>query len=172
MKRLRARLRRDDGFGLTELVVAMAVLNIGLLALLGAFINGVTTTSHNGRVATASTLADSQLELYRALTYSNILLDASTIPATAPYTADRAYSASQVTGTCPGSVSTNPNCSASRTITGPDHGTYEIDTYITTTAPTNGRTVKQITVVVRDTRALSGPALVRRTSIFDASTAT
>ncbi len=161
----------DEGFGLVELVVAMAILNIGLLALLGAFVSGVTTTRHNSRVATASTLADSQLELYRALTYSNILLDTSTIPATAPYTADVAYSATQVTGSCSGAIASNPNCSATQTVTGPDHGTYEIDTYITSTTPANGRTAKQITVVVRDTTALSGPPLVRRTSIIDVSAA-
>ncbi len=172
MKRLLARLRTDGGFGLVELMIAMVMLNIGLLALMAAFVNGVITSRRSGRVATASTLADSQLELYRALTYSAIAIDPSSIPSSAPYTTDAAYSASLVTGTCSGQVSANPQCNASRTLTGPDHGTYEVDTYIVGLTPQNGRQTKQVTVVVRDTKRLNGPALIRRSSLFDASTGT
>jgi Tfp pilus assembly protein PilV len=168
--RLLARLRSDGGFGLVELLVAVIMLNIGLLALLAAFVNGIVTTRRASRVATASTLADTQMELYRALTYPVIALDPSSIPASSPYTTDGAYSASQVTATCSGSVSTNPQCNASRTVTGPDHGGYRIDTYIVYMTPTNGRQTKEVTVVVRDTRQLSGPPLARRASVFDQST--
>jgi Tfp pilus assembly protein PilE len=170
--RLIARLRSEGGFGLVELMSAMVVLNIGLAALLAAFTNGILTAKRSGRVATASTLADTQIELYRALTYSAIALDPSSVPTSGPYISDSAYSASQVTGTCAGAVSSNPQCNASRTMTGPDHGTYEIDTYIGWFTPTNGRPAKQVTVVVRDTNNLSGPALVRRSTVFDESTGT
>jgi Tfp pilus assembly protein PilV len=172
VKRVLARLRSDGGFGLVELMIAMLILNVGLLSLMAAFANGIVTTRHGGRVATASTVADTQLELYRALTYSAIALDPSTIPASAPYTSDSAYSASQVTATCTGQVSSNPQCNASRTVTGPDHGTYQVDTYIVFLTPPNGRPVKEVTVVVRDTQSLSGPALARRSSLFDEATGT
>ena len=172
VKRLLSRLRSDGGFGLVELMIAMVVMNIGLLSLLAAFANGVVTTRRAGRSATASTLADSQIELYRALTYSVIALDASSIPSTAPYTADKAYNASQVTATCSGQVSSNPQCNASRSVTGPDHGTYKVYTYIVWLTPTNGRQVKQVTVAVYDAAHTSGPALARRASVFDESTGT
>jgi Tfp pilus assembly protein PilV len=160
----------EAGFGLVELLVAMVVLNVGLLALLGAMVSGTTTVRHASRIATASTLADTQMELYRALTYGAIALDPSTIPATAPYTTDTAYSSSQVTGTCSGAISSHPECNASRTVTGPDHGSYEVDTYIVYTTPSSGRPVKLVTVAVRDVRNLSGHPLARVVSSFDQST--
>jgi Tfp pilus assembly protein PilE len=170
VKRLSARLRAEGGFGIVELMIAMTVLNIGLLALMAAFANGVTTSRRASRAATASTLADIQMELYRALTFGAITLDMSSVPVSAPYTTDAAYSSSMVTGTCSGAVSANPQCNASRTVTGPDHGTYRLDTYIVPMTPENGRTAKQVTIVVRGAQQLSGPALARRSSIFDEST--
>ena len=168
--RLRKLLRVDDGFGLVELLVAIVVLNIGLVAILGAFISGSKAVRRASRIATATTLADTQMELYRALTYSAIALDPSTIPVVTPYTTDVAYSSSQVTATCSGSVSTNPQCNASRTVTGPDHGTYRIDTYIVSRTPTGGRAVKLVTIVVRDTTSLTAVALSRQASSFDSAT--
>ena len=109
------------------------------------------------------------MELYRALTYSAIALDPSSVPVSGSYVSDSAYSGSQVTATCSGEVSSNPQCNATRTVTGLDHGTYEIDTYIVLYTPTNGRPLKKVTVVVRDTTRLT-PALVRRQSFFDEST--
>ena len=172
MKRLRQRLHSEGGFGLVELLIAMVMLNISLLALMAAFANGLVTTRRAGRSATASTLADTQLELYRALTYSAIALDPSSIPGAAPYTTDKAYNPSQVTATCSGPVSSNPQCNASRSLTGPDHGTYIVETYIVWLTPVNGRPVKQVTVAVYDSKSVTGPALARRSSLFDASTGT
>ncbi len=164
--------RAEEGFGLVELLIAMVLLNIGLIAIMGAFVTGSKAVRRASRVATASTIADTQMELYRALTYGAIALDPTSIPGTSPYTTDSAYSASQVTATCSGSVSSNPQCNASRTLTGPDHGTYRVDTYIVLRTPTGGRAVKLVTIVVRDTAALTGPALARQASSFDQSTGT
>jgi Tfp pilus assembly protein PilE len=169
-RRLLGILRGEGGFGLVELLVAIIILNIGLLALLAAMASGTTAVRRASRLATASTLADKQMELYRALTYSAIALDSTTLPATAPYTTDSAYSASQVTATCSGTVATNPQCNASQSVTGPDHGTYRIDTYIVYYTPTSGRAVKRVTIVVRDATHLSGIVLARAASSFDLST--
>jgi type II secretory pathway pseudopilin PulG len=170
-RRLLARLRRADGLGLVELLIAMMILNIGLLALMGAFVSGSKAVRLAGRTSTAATLADTQLELYRALTYGAIALDPSSIPATAPYTTDSSYSSTQVTLTCPlGTYTSYPQCNASRTVTGPDHGTYRVDTYIVSRAPTGGRSIKSVTVVVRDSSSLTGPALARASTSFDQST--
>lgn len=163
-------VRRCDGFGLVELLVAMLILNIGLLALLGAFVSGTTAVRRASRIATATTLADTQMELYRALTYGAIALDPASVPVSAPYTTDTAYSTSQVTATCSGAVATNNQCNASRTVAGPDHGSYRIDTYIVYSTPPSGRQVKLVTIAVRDTTNLTGRALARETSSFDQST--
>ena len=148
----------------------MVILNVGLIAIMGSFVTGSQSIRRASRIANASTLADTQMELYRALTYGAIALDPSTVPSTAPYTTDSAYNASQVTATCSGAVPSNNQCNASRTVTGPDHGTYRVDTYIVLRTPTGGRVVKLVTVVARDSTNLTGPPLARRASSFDQST--
>lgn len=144
----------------------MTMLNIGLLAVVASFSSGIVSLNRAGRVTTGAVLADGQMELYRALTYNAIQLDPATIPGTAPYTTDAAYSASQVTGACSGNP---PQCNASRQATGADNKTYRIDTYIVTVTPTGGRPVKKITVVVRDYNNLT-LTFARQVSTFDQST--
>ena len=77
MRLLRA--RKQDGFGLIELLMAMTILNIGLLAIVAAFNSGAVAIRRASRISTASALADSQMELYRALTYTSIALDSTTL---------------------------------------------------------------------------------------------
>jgi type II secretory pathway pseudopilin PulG len=169
-----SRLRGDAGFGLVELLIAMVLLNIGLLAIATAIVSGTTTVRRSSRHATASALADAQMELYRALTYSSIALDSTSVSATdTTYRNDSALSGSisndiTTTSGCTGL----PNqCVPSRTVTGPDHGTYRVDTYIVSSTPTSGRALKLVTVVVRDSSNLSGNPYVRIASTFDLSTA-
>jgi prepilin-type N-terminal cleavage/methylation domain-containing protein len=91
--RLLRKLREDEGFGLVELLIAMLILTIGLLALLSAFVSGATTLRRSSRIATASTLADRQMELYRALTYGAITLNSAAVSATdSTYSGDAALS--------------------------------------------------------------------------------
>ena len=162
-------MRDEHGFGLIELLIAMTILNVGILAIVAAFNAGIVTLKRAGQVSTGSVLADQQMELYRGLTYDQILLTASTIPSGAPYTTDAAYSASQVTGTCGGGTPANA-CNASRSTTGPDRHTYRVDTYIVTNNPTaSSRVVKQVTVVVRDGNN-TNKVWARETSTFDCST--
>jgi Tfp pilus assembly protein PilV len=172
---VRVRLRQEAGFGLIELLMAMTILNVGILALVAAFNAGAVATRRAGKLSTAAVLADKQLELYRALTYGSIALDASSIPASTPYTTDSAYSATQVTTTC--TTPLPPECNPSRVVdstttpASPDRQAYRVDTYIVNTTPTaSSRTVKKVTVVVRDGRNLPR-VLARVTSTFDCSTA-
>jgi Tfp pilus assembly protein PilV len=166
---VRKRLRADqEGFGLVELLIAMVILNVGLLAILASFQAGIVTLSRASRVTTAAVLSDQQMELYRAITYANIRLASASIPGTAPYTTDAAYSASQVTGTCSGPPYAD-ECNASRIATGADNKSYRVDTYIVQTTPSGGRPVKQVTIVVRDGGNLSR-VYVRQASTFDQST--
>jgi hypothetical protein len=116
------------------------------------------------------------MELFRAIKYDSIALDSTTLGST-----DNTYKCDVALGTsCPNSTSGEvtttcgsplPNeCNPSRTVTGADRKSYRVDTYITTTTPTNGRSVKLVTVVVRDSRNLSGRPLARVGSTFDQST--
>jgi Tfp pilus assembly protein PilV len=163
------RVADDWGFGLVELLISMVILNIGILAIVAAFNAGIITLSRASRVTTASVLADQQMELYRAITHDSIRLAAATIPATAPYTTDTAYSASQITTPACSGPSYPDECNASRTATGADNKTYRVDTYIVAATPTGGRPVKQVTVVVRDATNTSR-VYVRQASSFDEST--
>jgi type II secretory pathway pseudopilin PulG len=165
------RLRADqDGLGLIELLIAMVILNIGLLAIIASFQAGIITLSRASRVTTAAVIADQQMELYRAITYESIRLDSQTIPTAAPYTSDTAYSGTQITTPDCGDFPPYPDeCNASRSVTGADNKPYRLDTYIVQTAPTGGRTVKQVTIVVRDELNLS-KVYVRQASSFDQST--
>ncbi len=172
MSHVRARVREQSGFGLIELLMAMTVLNIGILAVVAAFNAGIVSVRRATLTGTATVLADQQIELYRALTWDQIRLESSTIPSGAPYTTDSAYSASQVMGACTGSPLPN-ECTASRTVSGsqsPDHHAYRVDTYIVNENPTSSaRTVKRVTVVVRDGVNLN-KVWVRQASTFDCST--
>ena len=173
--RLRAtrRLRSEEGFGLVELTIAMAMMAIALLVLVAALSSGEVTLQRAGAAGTAGTLADRQMEKYRAIKYASIMLDTSTTTAASTdsvYNGDSAYSATQVTGTCTLTSWPDP-CNPKQTpVTGPDNRQYRVDTYITTYTPTGGRALKVITVVVRDLNHLTGPPLSRLQSRFDVST--
>ena len=168
------RLRSEGGFGLIELLIAMLMLNIGLLAVVAAFSSGIVSLNRASRITTAAVLADQQMELYRGLKYCAIRLDDGSLPGPAPYSSDAAYSGSQVldTALCGGvaqpCASGPPNeCDASRDVTGPDGRRYRVDTYIVYETPSGGRELKQVTVVVRDGDQLTAGGLVRVSSGFD-----
>jgi type II secretory pathway pseudopilin PulG len=163
---VRKLLRREGGFGLIELLLAMTMLNIGLLAVVAAFSSGIVSLNRASRITTAAVLADGQMELYRALTYAAIRLEPSSIPTIAPYTTDTAYDPSQVTAACAGPPA---ECNASRQAIGADGKTYRLDTYIVSVTPTGGRPVKKVTVVVRDYNNLT-VTFARQVSTFDQST--
>ena len=143
--------------------MAMTILNIGILATVAAFNSGIVTLHRSGMISTASVLADKQVELYRSLTYGSIALDSSSIPATTPYTSDAAWSSSPVTTTC--TTPLPPECNASRTVTGPDHHSYRIDTYIHAEYPNGGDEVATVFVVVRN-GATPAQILARSASTF------
>ena len=171
-----ARLKSEGGFGLIELVIAMAMMAIALLALVAALASGIVTLQRSGAAATAGTLADKQMERYRAVKYTDIRLDTALVSgggganSDSTYTADSAYSASQVTATCPTVPSVPVECKPIQTVTGPDNRPYRVDTYIVYQTPTGGRQLKLITVVVRNPQKLSGPPLARLQSRFDEAT--
>jgi Tfp pilus assembly protein PilV len=174
---LRQRLRENSGFGLIELLMALTMLNIGILAIVAAFNSGALAVNRASRQSTAASLADKQMELYRSLSWAAIGLDS-----TALATVDNTYKCdSALGGACPNATtgeytvaacsgSTAPQCVPQQsTLTGADRHKYRVDTYITTTTPTGGRPVRVVTVVVRDPLQLAGRPLVREASTFDQS---
>ena len=181
---MRVRLRCEQGFGLIELLMAMVMLNIGILAVVAAFNTGILTLNRASRISTGAALADAQMELYRALPYASIALDSTSLGTVDDtYKCDAALGAScpnstsaEVTTNCTGSPVPN-QCNPSRPVTGADRKKYRVDTYIilstaSTSPPTppNGRPVKIVSVVVRDANNLSARPFAREASTFDQST--
>ncbi len=191
---LRARatraLRGEDGFGLIELTIAMVMLSIALLALVAALSSGVVTLQRSGAAGTAGTLADRQMEKYRALKYGSIMLDSTavtTASGNSTYTTDPGRDAGnptaawdsdpthRVTGTCTLTSWPDP-CNPIQNLSGaqtPDKRPYRVDTYITYYASTGtyvGRQLKVVTVVVRDPNKANAPNLARLQSRFDQAT--
>jgi len=181
------KLREEHGFGLIELLIAMVVLNIGLLALVAAFQSSAFALRRASHISTAATLADTQMELYRGLTYAQIVLDPTLLSAV-----DNTYKCDSTLGSsCPNSTSTEQTgsctgpaeaCNPSRVVTNyGDRYAYRVDTYIVSVTPSNcstisplppagcnspGRLQKKVTVVVRD-KARLGKTFARATSTFD-----
>jgi type II secretory pathway pseudopilin PulG len=167
---VRKRLRSEGGFGLVELLIAMVMLNIGLVAVVAAFSSGIVSLNRASRITTAAVIADQQMELYRALTHASIRLDTGAVGTTdAKYRDDPVLGGSTtglVTASCPGAPD---ECTPSRKVVGADRRDYRLDTYITEYTPDGGRAVKKVTVVVRDWNNLA-VTFARQASTFDLST--
>ncbi len=179
-----SRARDSAGFGMVELIAAMGVMAVGVLAVFAMFHTGLTQLNRASVVSTAAAIADSEMENFRAIKYEAIGLASAAVTAsdsTYKTKSGGAYlavssPANQVNSTvvvaaCPA----NP-CTASvptKTATGADGKTYRVDTYVTWQAVTNqngveGRNVKLVTLIVRDNTTLRTYARVA--SSFDQST--
>jgi len=172
-------LRSEEGFGLIELLISMMMLNIGLLAIVAAFNSGAIALKSAGEVSTASVVSDKQMELYRALKYTEIALDSSAVATANTDTTYQCDLANKVdpAGACGGGnqqtqqlkicATMTPQCNPRQTVTGPDQRSYRVDTYVVAQTPPTGRTVKLVTIVVR--RGSDLHVLARVSSSFDQS---
>ena len=88
---MKRRIREEAGFGLIELLIAMVMLNVGILALVAAFNSGIVALSRSSQVSTAAAIADQKMELYRGLTYDCIYITAA--GTSANWTGDSAQAA-------------------------------------------------------------------------------
>jgi type II secretory pathway pseudopilin PulG len=190
------RLRAEEGMGLVELLAAMVILTIALLALLAGYGSAFTSLRLSSQKTTASQLANSQMELYRALPYSNIGLDDATVQdigddSSSDYNAtysedvalDGAIDTSGVqapSGTvndvtisnCSSVVFPSQACLPVQTVTANDHNTYEIDSYVVdvqaeSTTTGVSWTERVVTIVVRNPGVTGDPELLRISSAFD-----
>jgi Tfp pilus assembly protein PilV len=92
------RARSEAGFGMVELMAAMTIMLVGLLAVFGLFQAGIVQIRRASTATTAGAIADAEMERYRARLYSTIGLDNADIatvvadPTLGPaYTGDEAY---------------------------------------------------------------------------------
>lgn len=169
----RSALTEEAGFGLVELLIALMILVIGILAIVAGFSAGAAALVRANRIATGSVVADKRMELYRALGYTQIGLDQSlenAAAATTPYSTDAAF----ISDSAPNAADKVDKltcadkewCAPSLDVPGPDGRSYRLDTYIVLTNPAGGRQVKQVTVVVRDVSD-GLRVLARQISTFD-----
>ena len=187
-----ARDRSEDGFGLIELLIAMLVMALGIMAIVAGFSSGMVALSNASRTGTAGTLADKQMEAYRALPYSSIRLRSTPTPATPtrPTRGDPAYdSRTRLPHRRNVVPSSTPTCTPVQTqasgLTGarrpelsprhvhrlelPASATLTGDVRVAACSGGGARPVKKVTVVVRD-GATPSKTYVRETSTFDAAT--
>jgi type II secretory pathway pseudopilin PulG len=177
---MRTHAHDESGFGMLELLMAMVMLNVGILAIIAAFSSGNTALARASRVSTAAAIADVQIEAYRGLIYDNIVLaktewDAALLDTS--YKADTVYvnKVQPIVSPTPNFVVTTPcptsasACDPSYTTTGADRRSYRVDTYLYYETPTSGGQLKVITVVVRPA-ADPTRFYARVSSTFDPST--
>lgn len=70
------RAREEKAFGLIELLFAMVMLNVGILALVATFQSGALAIGRSAYASNASAVADKTMEVYRALENKAIYLSA------------------------------------------------------------------------------------------------
>jgi uncharacterized protein (TIGR02598 family) len=107
----------EEGFGLIELVIAMSVTSVALMALVAAMASGTVAIKRAANITTAATIAETQMEAYRAMTSRDIGVDiaAGTVSALdATYKADSACYDSSTAKDC-----TQAGVSASKALIGP-----------------------------------------------------
>ena len=178
---MRIRLKGEAGQGLIELLAAMVVLSIALMALMAGYDTAFLSLHQSAQKSIASTLANQQLELYNAFSYSKVGLDATTL--TNIQTAGASYDATYVSDKASldntandadvpiASCGATPNCYPVQTAIGSDHRNYRLETFvrdITNTSVSNiSWTTREVTVIVRDPSTAGSPELLRLTTAFD-----
>lgn len=96
---VRTRASREDGFGMVELIFAVVILNLGILALMGAFNAGVLTLRRSAATSNGTAVADKVMEVYRDTRNCGIYLtggtgnDVSGLPAGIPNSTSSYYTA-------------------------------------------------------------------------------
>ena len=160
---MRRLAKTETGFGLIELLIAMTVMVIAIMAIVAAFGSGMVALNHASRASTAATLADIKMESFRSMPYASIL------------------------PTCASTASAADTCFSTGTPQpGPDGKTYRLDwavgfecpvgtlsgTPLTATCTGTGapRPVKRVTIVVVADPQSTPPTTFSETSTFDPAT--
>jgi hypothetical protein len=155
---------------LVELLIAMTFLAIAVGALMAIYGSTAVSLRHTSVQGNAHTLVDKQMETFKTLPYSGLAINTSTIPTSDPYVTNppsNLTTGQQVTITS-GQIG-GGTVAATQTVTGPDNGSYRIDTYAYKTATGSGYDeFIQITVAVRSiSGGVVGPIRAQATSAFN-----
>ena len=120
--------RDESGFGLIELLIAMVVLQVALLALVGAFGAGSFALGRASKINTAAVMADQQMELYRSMPYDAIGLDTAGAPTTGTYIGDTTVCPASQTPVCGNTGPVNNTGTSTWSCTAAS-GTSSVSTY-------------------------------------------
>ena len=169
---------------MVEMLIALTILTVAIASLIAVFTASAVSLRRAGQKGTALVLADTQMERYRTKGFTNVRIDGTLIPTTGTYvtansgdstippSTGQAAAGQNGDDTCPTS-SEPPECLPVQTVTGPDHRSYRVDTYVnyvnndatlSILTPASGLTLKRVTIVVRD--GTTGTILVREQSAF------
>ena len=161
---------------LLELIVAVVVLSVALLALMAGYDSAFLSLHKAAQKSSAATLAQNQLELYSALSYSAIGLDTTTLSSVkasdSTYTSDEAAldNAASATDHTISGCGTSTQCLPVQTLTGSDHKAYRVETFVRDVSGVafSGRSERVVTVLVRDPSATGTPEVTRMSAAYDA----
>jgi Tfp pilus assembly protein PilV len=167
------RLRNEEGFLLIELIAAVVILSVALLALLGAYDEAWFSLRSGAKDSSAGMIANNQLELYASLQYSSIGLDATTLTSTKA--SDTTYASDEAALPGTGTDATISGCGGSaqclpvQTVTGADGKSYRLETFIRTIPNPAASAWKEkvVTVIVRDPSKTGSPKVVTLQTAFD-----
>jgi Tfp pilus assembly protein PilV len=178
------RLREEHGMGLIELIAAMMVITIALLALMASYDQAFFSLHNAARKTAAASLAETQLELYNALPYTSIGLSSSLV--TTAKASDAYYSTDETALTPSGTTEVSyAGCTTSlaqckpvqASVTGSDGKHYRVETFVRdisqaltcqgVTGSCGTTTERDVTVVVRDPNVSGTPKVYTVTAAFD-----
>jgi prepilin-type N-terminal cleavage/methylation domain-containing protein len=195
------RLHSDEqGFGLVELLIAMTILAIGLMALVAAFSSSSLAINRSIQTATGASLADSEMESFRMMMYTQVGVDiaAGTLGAldntykndSACYDSASATNCTQsgspstkkLTAPAAGTTCTQVNtwfpstlpCTPSRTVTASDGRLYRVDTYVSTPTTAGGGAYaqrKRKQVAIVVRNGTTNAVVARESTTIDCATA-
>ena len=158
---------------MVELLAATVIIVVALLALLAAYDQAFFSLRSAAKTSSSGLLAENQLELYASLPYSSIGLDASKLGTVkvsdSNYGTDESAlpaSGSDVTISGCGS---SAQCSPVQTLTGSDHHSYKLETFIRSlpNQPSSSWNETVVTVIVRDLDKAGSPKVVTMQTAFD-----
>jgi Tfp pilus assembly protein PilV len=183
-----SRLHHEQGQGMIEMILAMVVLTIALLALLASYDEAFFSLHSSARKTAAASLAESQLELYSAVyssqaSFSSIGLSSSLV--TTAKASDAFYSTDESSLSPSGTTEvSSASCTTTvaqcmpvqASVTGTDGKNYRVETFVrdisqsltcTTTPPCPTTTERDVTVIVRDPNVSGTPKVYTVTAAFD-----
>jgi Tfp pilus assembly protein PilV len=170
---MRANVRSEGGFLTIELMAAIVIISIAVLALMAAYDQSFFSLHSSAKTSAAGQLAENQLELYASLPYASVGLDSATLATTKSTDSTYSTDESGLTGTGSDVTISNcgstPQCSPVQNLTGSDGKSYKLETFIRLVANPSVTTwsEKVVTVIVRNNSVSGTPKVLAMQTAFD-----